>query len=172
MSALDGDWAPVEQKLGAAIQGRAQSMGVELTSDLALAATRDSVRALMMIRSYRVRGHLAADLDPLGLDKKEAHPELEPASYGFTERDYDRKIFLDFVLGLEFGTVREIIEILKRTYCSKIGIEFMHISSPEQKSWLQARMEGRDKEVTFTDEGKKAILSKLVEVEASRNSST
>ncbi|MDA7946556.1 MAG: 2-oxoglutarate dehydrogenase E1 component [Hyphomicrobiaceae bacterium] len=166
VSALDGDWTPVEQRLGAAIQGRAQTMGVELTSDLALAATRDSVRALMMIRSYRVRGHLAADLDPLGLDKKEAHPELEPASYGFTPRDYDRKIFLDFVLGLEFGTVREIIEILKRTYCSKIGIEFMHISSPEQKSWLQARMEGRDKEVSFTDEGKKAILSKLVEVEA------
>ena len=166
MSALDGDWAPVEQQLGTAIQGRAQTMGVELSSDLALAATRDSVRALMMIRSYRVRGHLAADLDPLGLDKKEAHPELEPASYGFTERDYDRKIFLDFVLGLEFGTVREIIEILKRTYCSKIGIEFMHISSPDQKGWLQARMEGRDKEVSFTDEGKKAILSKLVEVEA------
>ncbi len=165
VSALDGDWAPVEQHVGNVIQERAQSMGVELTGGFALAATRDSVRALMMIRSYRVRGHLAADLDPLGLDKKEAHPELEPASYGFTERDYDRRIFLDFVLGLEFGTVREIIEILKRTYCAKIGIEFMHISSPEQKSWLQARMEGRDKEVTFTEEGKKAILSKLVEVE-------
>ncbi len=166
VSALDNDWAPVERHVGAAIQGRAQAMGVELTSDLALAATRDSVRALMMIRSYRVRGHLAADLDPLGLDKKEAHPELEPSSYGFTERDYDRRIFLDYVLGLEFGTVREIIEILKRTYCAKIGIEFMHISSPDQKGWLQARMEGRDKEVTFTDQGKKAILSKLVEVEA------
>ncbi len=165
VSALDGDWAPVEQHIGNAIQARAQTMGVDLTGGFALAATRDSVRALMMIRSYRVRGHLAADLDPLGLDKKEAHPELEPASYGFTPRDYDRRIFLDFVLGLEFGTVREIIEILKRTYCAKIGIEFMHISSPDQKSWLQARMEGRDKEVTFTDEGKKAILSKLVEVE-------
>jgi 2-oxoglutarate dehydrogenase E1 component len=166
VSALDSDWGPVEQQLGNRIQGQAQSLGVELTGDLALAATRDSVRALMLIRSYRVRGHLAADLDPLGLEKKEAHPELEPASYGFTERDYDRKIFLDYVLGLEFGSIREIMEILKRTYCAKIGIEFMHISTPEQKGWLQARIEGKDKEISFTHEGRKAILSKLVEVEA------
>ena len=166
VAALDGDWAPVEEKLGRRFQDRAQALGVELTGDLALAATRDSVRALMLIRSYRVRGHLAADLDPLGLEKKEAHPELEPASYGFTERDYDRKIFLDFVLGLEFATLREIIEILQRTYCAKIGIEFMHISTPEQKGWLQARIEGKDKEIAFTKEGKKAILSKLIEVDS------
>jgi 2-oxoglutarate dehydrogenase E1 component len=166
VSALDGDWSAIEQQIGNRIQGQAQSMGVELTRDLALSATRDSVRALMMIRSYRVRGHLAADLDPLGLEKKEAHAELEPSSYGFTERDFDRKIFLDYVLGLEFATVREILEILKRTYCAKIGIEFMHISTPEQKGWLQARIEGKDKEIAFTPEGKKAILSKLVEVEA------
>jgi 2-oxoglutarate dehydrogenase E1 component len=166
VAALDGDWAPVEEKLGRRFQDRAQTLGVELTGDLALAATRDSVRALMLIRSYRVRGHLAADLDPLGLEKKKAHPELDPASYGFTERDYDRKIFLDFVLGLEFATIREIMEILQRTYCAKIGIEFMHISTPEQKGWLQARIEGKDKEIAFTKEGKKAILSKLIEVEA------
>jgi len=166
IAALDGDWAPVEEKLGRRFQDRAQALGVELTGDLALAATRDSVRALMLIRSYRVRGHLAADLDPLGLEKKKAHPELEPASYGFTERDYDRKIFLDFVLGLEFATLREIIEILQRTYCAKIGIEFMHISTPEQKGWLQARIEGKDKEIAFTKEGKKAILSKLIEVDS------
>jgi len=166
VAALDGDWGPVEQHFGNRIQGRAQSLGVELTGDLALAATRDSVRALMLIRSYRVRGHLAADLDPLGLEKKKAHPELEPASYGFTERDYERRIFLDYVLGLEFGTIREILEILQRTYCAKVGIEFMHISTPEQKGWLQARIEGKDKEIAFTHEGKKAILSKLVEVEA------
>jgi len=166
VAALDGDWAPVEEKLGRRFQDRAQTLGVELTGDLALAATRDSVRALMLIRSYRVRGHLAADLDPLGLEKKKAHPELDPASYGFTERDHDRQIFLDFVLGLEFATLREIIKILQRTYCAKIGIEFMHISTPEQKGWLQARIEGKDKEIAFTKEGKKAILSKLIEVEA------
>ncbi|GAB4233599.1 MAG: 2-oxoglutarate dehydrogenase E1 component [Methyloligellaceae bacterium] len=165
VSALDGDWARMEQQIGDRIQGQAQALGVELTSGLALSATRDSIRALMMIRAYRVRGHLAADLDPLGMREVKAHPELDPASYGFTERDYDRKIYLDYVLGMEFGTIREIIAVLRRTYCSTIGIEFMHISSPEQKAWLQARIEGKDKEVSFTPEGKRAILSKLVEVE-------
>ena len=166
VAAIDGDWGAVEQQIESKIQGRAQTMGVELTSGLTLSATRDSVRALMMIRAYRVRGHLAANLDPLGLEKKEAHPELDPASYGFTERDLDREIYLDQVLGMEFGTIRQIIEILQRTYCSTIGVEFMHISTPEEKGWIQARMEGPDKEVTFTPEGKKAILGKLAEVEA------
>ena len=165
VAALDGDWGVLERQLGNRIQGRAQSMGVELTGEVALSATRDSVRALMMIRSYRVRGHLAADLDPLGLENKKVHSELEPASYGFTERDLDRRIYLDQMLGLEFATLREILDILKRTYCAKIGVEFMHISSPEQKRWLQDRIEGKDKEIAFTPEGKKAILAKLVEVE-------
>ncbi|MDH3580771.1 MAG: 2-oxoglutarate dehydrogenase E1 component [Hyphomicrobiales bacterium] len=166
VAAIDGDWAQAEQHIGDRIQGRAQSMGVELPGELTLSATRDSVRALMMIRSYRVRGHLAANLDPLGLAEKTSHSELDPTSYGFTERDHDRKIFLDHVLGMEFATVREIIEILRRTYCSTIGVEFMHISTPEQKAWIQARIEGKDKEIYFTDEGKRAILAKLAEVEA------
>jgi 2-oxoglutarate dehydrogenase E1 component len=93
-------------------------------------ATRDSVRALMMIRAYRARGHLHAKLDPLGLSQGEPHPELDPASYGFTEADYDRKIFIDNVLGLEFATVREMVAILRRTYCQTLGVEFMHISDP------------------------------------------
>jgi len=163
--AMNGDWAPVGQAIEQGISSRAQTMGVDLTSELALSATRDSVRALMMIRSYRVRGHLAAYLDPLGLEKPQAHPELDPASYGFTERDLDRKIYLDYVLGLEFATIREINEILRRTYCSTLGVEFMHISSPEQKAWIQQRIEGKDKEISFTPEGKKAILEKLIETE-------
>ena len=148
------------------IRGQAQAMGVDLTGDLALSATRDSVRALMLIRSYRVRGHLAANLDPLGLEEKTAHPELAPSSYGFTQRDLDRRIFLDNVLGLEFATINEILQILNRTYCSTIGVEFMHISTPEEKAWIQMRIEGKDKEVTFTPEGKKAILAKLIESES------
>ncbi|MGE3626247.1 MAG: thiamine pyrophosphate-dependent enzyme, partial [Hyphomicrobiales bacterium] len=166
VSALDGDWGPVEQEVSGRMRARAQKLGGELPSELALAATRDSVRALMMIRAYRVRGHLAAKLDPLGLERNEAHPELDPESYGFTPRDLDRKIFLDYVLGLEFASIREIIDILQRTYCEHIGVEFMHISSPEQKGWIQDRIEGRDKEVTFTPEGKKAILNKLIEAES------
>ncbi|AWM78386.1 2-oxoglutarate dehydrogenase E1 component [Phenylobacterium parvum] len=130
------------------------------------AATLDSLRAIMMIRAYRMRGHLRANLDPLGIAIPEGDAsELDPASYGFTEADYDRPIFLDYVLGLETGTLREILAILKRTYCADIGVQYMHISDPAQKAWLQERIEGRDKEIVFTREGKIAILKKLIEAE-------
>jgi 2-oxoglutarate dehydrogenase E1 component len=122
----------------------------------------------MMIRAYRMRGHLHADLDPLGIEPRKDHEELHPSSYGFTEADWDRKIFIDHVLGLEFATIREMLAILRRTYCATIGYEFMHISDPAQKSWLQERIEGPDKEITFTREGKRAILNKLVEAEGLR----
>jgi 2-oxoglutarate dehydrogenase E1 component len=112
-----------------------------------------------------MRGHLHANLDPLDLEPKKDHEELHPSSYGFTEADWDRKIFIDFVLGLEYATIREMLPILKRTYCSTIGWEFLHISTPAEKSWIQARIEGPDKELAFTREGKRAILNKLVEAE-------
>ncbi|MEX2318416.1 MAG: 2-oxoglutarate dehydrogenase E1 component, partial [Bauldia sp.] len=128
-------------------------------------ATRDSVRALMMIRAYRIRGHFHANLDPLGLERAGDEAELDPANYGFTEADYDRKIFIDHVLGMEFATLREMLEILRRTYCSTLGIEFMHISDPAEKAWIQERIEGPDKGVAFTANGKKAILNKLIEAE-------
>ncbi|MHA1543999.1 MAG: 2-oxoglutarate dehydrogenase E1 component [Alphaproteobacteria bacterium] len=128
-------------------------------------ATLDSLRVLMMIRSFRVRGHLMAHLDPLGLEERPSHPELEPGTYGFEKADFDRPIFLDHVLGLETGSINEILTILNRTYCSAVGVEFMHISEPAEKAWIQKRIEGRDKEIQFTPEGKKAILQKLVEAE-------
>ena len=132
-------------------------------------ATRDCVRALMMIRAYRMRGHLHANLDPLGLEPQKDHEELHPATYGFQDADYDRKIFIDHVLGLEFATVREMLAILRRTYCGTIGFEFLHISDPAEKAWIQERIEGPDKEIHFTSEGKRAILSKLVEAEGFEN---
>jgi 2-oxoglutarate dehydrogenase E1 component len=132
---------------------------------MARGATLDSIRAIMMIRAYRIRGHLKANLDPLGLVEKQDHVELRPETYGFSSNDTSRKIFLDHVLGLEFATLKEILEILNRTYCSTVGIEFMHISNPEEKSWLQQRIEGKDKEITFTDLGKEFILKKLIEAE-------
>ena len=128
-------------------------------------ATRDSIHALMLIRAYRIRGHFHAKLDPLGLEPEQNEEELDPRSYGFTEADLDRKIFLDMVLGLEFASMREIVAILRRTYCQTLGVEFMHISNAAQKGWIQERIEGRDKEITFTREGKRAILNKLVEAE-------
>ncbi|WP_169544168.1 2-oxoglutarate dehydrogenase E1 component [Sneathiella aquimaris] len=129
------------------------------------AAAIDTIRALMLIRSYRVRGHLKANLDPLGLEAPKEHPELDPRTYGFDESDWDREIFLDNVLGLETSTIREILEIVTRTYCGSIGVEFMHIQEPDQKAWIQERIEGRHKDVTFTSEGKVAILRKLIETE-------
>lgn len=126
-------------------------------------ATIDSIRALMMVRTYRVRGHLMANLDPLGLEERPLHPELEPSTYGFGPADMDRPIFMDGVLGLDTATIREILEILRRTYCANIGVEFMHINDPEEKAWIQRQIEGRDKEIQFTDRGKIAILNKLIE---------
>jgi len=165
VAALDGNWIEVEKAVGDKIAARAQKEGVELSAAHVQQATRDSVRALMLIRAFRIRGHLAADLDPLKLEPPQPHEELDPISYGFSEADLDRKIFLDHVLGLEFGTLREIIAILKRTYCQTLGVEFMHISDPAQKAWLQERIEGPDKEISFTREGKRAILNKLIEAE-------
>ena len=132
-------------------------------------STIDSVRAIMMIRAYRIRGHLIADLDPLQLQEKNYHPELNPETYGFKKEDRNRKIFLDKVLGFQYATVNEILEILLKTYCAKIGIEFMHMSDPEEKKWIQERIEGKGKEANFTLEGKKAIFKKLVEAEGFEN---
>ena len=112
-----------------------------------------------------MRGHLHANLDPLGLEQRHDHGELHPATYGFSDEDYDRKIFIDGVLGLKYASIFEMVTILRRTYCGSIGFEFMHISNPEEKAWLQARVEGPRKEISFTDEGKRAILRKLVEAE-------
>ncbi|WP_375674145.1 hypothetical protein, partial [Bartonella sp. CL32QHWL-2] len=91
--------------------------------------------------------------------------ELSPEAYGFTPADYERPIFIDNVLGLEYATIPQMLEILNRTYCSTIGMEYMHISDPAQKAWLQERIEGPDKRISFTSEGKKAILNKLIEAE-------
>lgn len=164
-SALDGNWPEVEKAVSAKIAAKAQAKGTELTAADVHQATRDSVRALMLIRAYRMRGHFHAKLDPLGIEPPRDREELDPRSYGFVESDFDRKIFLDHVLGMEYATLREIVAICERTYCQTLGVEFMHITNPAQKSWIQERIEGPDKEISFTREGRRAILMKLVEAE-------
>ncbi len=129
------------------------------------AATLQSIRAIMMIRAYRVRGHLIARFDPLGIEGNESHPELDYRSYGFSEDDLDQQIFIDHVLGLEFATLRQILQILKDTYCGTIGVEFMHIQEPDQKSWIQRRIESIRNHTHFTEKGKRAIYERLVEAE-------
>ena len=166
LSAVDGLWPAVEAKVGAKIAERAAVSPQGASTDAVRAATLDSLRAIMMIRAYRMRGHLKANLDPLGIATTPGDAsELDPATYGFSDVDFERPIFLDFVLGLETSSIREILDILRRTYCGNVGVQYMHISDPKEKAWLQARIEGRDKEIVFTNQGKIAILKKLIETE-------
>ena len=167
-AALDGQWPadPKEAKAaGDKIKAKAEEKGVGLTQEQLRHAVLDSIRALMIIRAYRIRGHLVADLDPLGMRDQTPHPELDPKSYGFEEKDMDRPIFIDNVLGLEVASMREILAIVQRTYCGTFALQYMHISNPEESAWLKERIEGLGKEIAFTQTGRKAILNKMVEAE-------
>ncbi len=128
-------------------------------------AADDSVRAMMLIRTYRVRGHLAARLDPLGLSRMDVPPDLTPAYHGFTDADLDRPIFLFGTLGFEQATVREIVRVLQETYCGHIGFEYMHISDVEERRFIQDRIESAEDTVQFTPEGKQSILAKVIYAE-------
>lgn len=129
-------------------------------------ACSDSIRALMLIRSYRMRGHLLANLDPLGIEGGTLHPDLDPATYGFTADDFDRPIFLGGSLGLESATLRQILELLERTYCSSIGAEFMHIESLEQREWIEEKLEILREHIPTSKEEKKEILQQIIEAES------
>ncbi len=161
-AALTGDWGD-SVALAEAKIAKAQP---DMSADQVQQAAKDSLHALMLIRAYRVRGHLIADMDPLGLRKRGTHPELDPTTYGFGEGDRDRDIFIDGVLGLQYATINQIMEIVTRTYCGTLSVQFMHISDPEEKAWIQERIEGPDKVVSFSKEGRLAILQKLIEAEA------
>ncbi|MEL6978508.1 MAG: 2-oxoglutarate dehydrogenase E1 component [Pseudomonadota bacterium] len=167
LTALGGDFADAGGvgALASKAKAAAAERGGAMTEAQTRAAVIDSLRALMIIRAYRIRGHLAADLDPLGMNNVDYHPELEPETYGFTPGDMDRPIFLDNVLGLQTASMREIVTLLKRTYCGTFALQYMHISDPAQVAWLKERIEGYDKEIKFTREGRMAILNKLVEAE-------
>ncbi|PCK00501.1 MAG: 2-oxoglutarate dehydrogenase E1 component [Zetaproteobacteria bacterium] len=129
-------------------------------------AALDSVRALMLIRSYRFRGHLLANIDPLGMKPVQDHPELDPEYHGFTDNDYDRPIFINGILGLEYATLRELIVALKEAYCGTIGIEYRHISNVEEREWIQERVEISSDKFSFTAECKKGILERLTAAES------
>ena len=165
IGAVDPDAAPPAAKKGDKPAAAAPAAPAAPSAAVSRQAVLDSIRVLMLIRAYRVRGHLLADLDPLGLVKREQHPELDYRSYGFTEADIDRPIFIDHVLGRETATLREIVAILHSTYCGKIGVEFMHIQDPDQKAWIQKRIESIRNQTDFTARGKRAILERLTEAE-------
>ncbi|MCA1775906.1 MAG: 2-oxoglutarate dehydrogenase E1 component [Loktanella sp.] len=167
-AALDGQWPsdPKDAKAAAdKIKAKAAEKGEEVSDAQVQSAVLDSLRALMLIRAYRIRGHLVADLDPLDMREDVPHPELDPESYGFGAGDMDRPIFIDNVLGLEVATMNEIMAIVKRTYCGTFTLQYMHISNPDEAAWLKERIEGYGKEIQFTKNGRKAILDSLVEAE-------
>jgi len=167
-AALDGQWPTGPEAapaVGDKIRAKAAEAGVAVSDDQIKRAVLDSIRALMIIRAYRIRGHLAADLDPLNLRDRSDHPELDAVSYGFEEADLDRPIFIDNVLGLQVASMRQILDLVRRTYCGTFALQYMHISNPEQAGWLKERIEGYGKEIQFTRKGRKAILNKLVEAE-------
>ncbi len=147
------------------VQGMAPTESPRADASKVRQATLDSIRALMLIRAYRVRGHLYANLDPLGITPVERHAELEPETYGFSDKDMDREIFINYVLGLESATVREIMNVLRKTYSGTIGVEFMHIQDPDEKSWIQERIERIQNQPEFTINGRRAILNRLMETE-------
>ncbi|GAA4821346.1 2-oxoglutarate dehydrogenase E1 component [Sphingosinicella ginsenosidimutans] len=151
------------EKLAAGAKAAAQAAGASAAE--VEQAAKDSINAMMLIRTYRVRGHLAADLDPLGLSKRELPSDLTPEFHGFSGAALDRPVWLGGTLGLEKATVREIVAILRRNYCGKVGLEYMHINDLEERRFLQDRMEGKDAAISFTPEGKKAILTKVVQAE-------
>jgi 2-oxoglutarate dehydrogenase E1 component len=128
-------------------------------------AANDAICAMMLIRTYRVRGHLAANLDPLGLAKREMPEDLKPGYHGFTGAALDRPVWLGGALGLERASVSEVVEILRRNYCGNVGLEYMHINDVAERRFLQERLEGRDAEIRFTPEGKQSILQKVIEAE-------
>ncbi|OJY69698.1 MAG: 2-oxoglutarate dehydrogenase E1 component [Sphingobium sp. 66-54] len=148
-----------------AVKAAAAKAGAPIAeADIARAAG-DSIRAMMLIRTYRVRGHLAANLDPLGLSLRELPADLTPEYHGFSGADLDRKVYIGGALGLEWATIREVVQILRANYCGNVGLEYMHISDVEERRFLQDRMEGKDKEIIFTAEGKRAILTKVIHAE-------
>jgi 2-oxoglutarate dehydrogenase E1 component len=154
-----------EARAGNGAAAKAGAPAKSLDADALRATCTDSIQAVTLIRAYRTRGHLAANLDPLGLEPPKDQPELQADYYGFTEADLDRPIFLANRLGREVASLREIVAQLRETYCGHVGIEFMHIQDPEQRIWLQERMEGGRNQTEFTPEGKRGIYDKLVAAE-------
>jgi 2-oxoglutarate dehydrogenase E1 component len=159
---LDPTQAVIE-KAKAALADRVAATGA--SADEVRRAADDSIRAMMLIRTYRVRGHLAANLDPLGLTRREVPADLTPTYHGFNEGDLDRPIWLDGTLGFQQATVREIVRVLQRNYCGHIGFEYMHICDVDERRFIQDRIEGKDAAIQFTPEGKKSILAKVVQAE-------
>ncbi len=128
-------------------------------------ASNESIKAIALIRAYRIRGHLLAKLDPLGLSTTEYLDELHPDFYGFKKESYDKPIFLNGTINKNYSSIKEILSFLRKTYCGSVGYEFMHLSDPIERKWFRDRIELDEKGISFTKNGKLAILNKLIQAE-------
>lgn len=168
----NASWAAIKSQVIGATEEVPAAAGKDKKAGGGVALTdvekfaHDSIRAIMMVRAYRVRGHLMANLDPLGIEVNSHHPELDPSSYGFSDADMDKEIFLDGSLGIKKAKLRDIVSILRQTYCGNVGVEFMHIQDPDQKAWIQKKFEGDRGNFTLAKEHKLEAWNTLVEVEA------
>ena len=152
-------------RMGVEVKAAAEARGEPLSGAEIEKAAADSIRAMMLIRTYRVRGHLASDLDPLGLSQRELPADLTPEYHGFAEADLDREVYLGGNLGVDYATIRDLVDMLRTDYCGPVGLEYMHISDIEERRFLQERLEGKENAISFTAEGKKAILNKVIQGE-------
>ncbi len=132
-------------------------------------AAGDSIRAMMLVRTYRVRGHLAANLDPLGLTERHLPDDMKLDWHGFSGAALERPIYLGGTLGLTWATPLELVEVLRANYCGEVGFEYMHISDVEERRFIQERIEGPDQVIQFTPEGKRAILAAVIRGEQYEN---
>jgi len=165
-------WQPNKKKININIEkykSELDAIGESLSPDIndqnSEQSKIDTIKAIALIRAYRIRGHLIANLDPLGMMERKYLHELHPADHGFKKKDYNKKIFLHSYLDKGYASISELIPFLKRIYCSTIGAEFMHISDPVEKVWFRERMEKEENQLKFTNSGKKGILSKLIQAE-------
>lgn len=175
LSELSGaSWTPSENKVSERAFGKAvaasdkpakaPSKGGHSAEELQQ-ATQDTVKILQIIRTYRNRGHLFSNLDPLQMREKEDVPELDPSYYGFSDADMGRSVFVGGFMGMETATIGEVIDLCREIYCDTVGAEYMHITNLDERAWLQERLEVRKGSVKFSAEEKKGILESLTKAE-------
>lgn len=166
--AVGASWAP-RPSIITEEEPAAPAKGVAGSPAGGLAAT-DSLAIARLIRAFRVYGHQEARLDPLGLHEPHATAELDPATYGFAQKDLGREVFIGSLMapllkGRTTAKVSEVVDALRAVYCDTIGAEYMYARNAEQRDWLRTRLEGDQWRTQVTVDEQKAILKNLTEAE-------
>ncbi|HOV58054.1 MAG TPA: 2-oxoglutarate dehydrogenase E1 component [Rhodanobacteraceae bacterium] len=129
------------------------------------AVSQKQAAVLKLVTAYRSRGHLAANLDPLGLAQKQAAPDLDPAFHGLTAADYDTEFQTGSLAGPQRLSLRKLVELLQATYANTIGAEFMHISDAEQRRWVHEQLERAGGRFGLSGEERRRVLERLTAAE-------